>query len=211
MVDDAAGTAGAGGGPPSFPGGGSESAPRVPPPPPPSYPPPPPGGYPAPQMGMGRPGVAPYASWGLRLGGYLIDAVIFVVVNGILQALLRKSNLLVLNHTMTQQGVVHHQRFDFLVYGIGGILFLIYCTVLVGGPRGQTVGMMAVGARAVRHESNAVVGYGKAFWRSLVAILLGYTVIVGLLDLLWPLWDAKNQTLHDKAARTVVIRTRNPG
>jgi uncharacterized RDD family membrane protein YckC len=34
---------------------------------------------------------------------------------------------------------------------------------------------------------------------------------VGLLDVLWPLWDAKNQTLHDKAVGTVVLRTRNAG
>jgi len=26
------------------------------------------------------------------------------------------------------------------------------------------------------------------------------------LDLLWPLWDRRNQTLHDKAAGTVVLR-----
>jgi uncharacterized RDD family membrane protein YckC len=216
MVDEANGAAV--GGAPSFPGGTSEGAPPMPPPmppPPPSYPAPPPGGYPPPQGGYGAgPGLlggSPYASWGLRVGGYLIDGVIFVVVNFILQALFRRSNVLVLHHVMTQRGVVHHQRYDFLVYGLGAIFFLIYCTVLVGGPRGQTVGMMAVGARAVRDESNAVVGYGRAFWRSLVALLLGYTVIVGLLDVLWPLWDKKNQTLHDKAVGTVVLRTRNAG
>jgi uncharacterized RDD family membrane protein YckC len=216
MVDEANGAAG--GGAPSYPGGTSEGPPPMPPPmpppPPPSYPAPPPGGYPPPQGGFGAgPGLlgAPYASWGLRVGGYLIDGVILFVVNLILQALFRRSNVLVLHNTMTTGGVVHHQRYDFLVYGLSAILFLIYCTVLVGGPRGQTVGMMAVGARAVRNGSGAVVGYGKAFLRSLVALLLGYTVIVGILDLLWPLWDKKNQTLHDKAVGTVVLRTRNAG
>jgi uncharacterized RDD family membrane protein YckC len=215
MVDEANGAAG--GGAPSYPGGSSEGALPMPPPmppPPPSYPAPPPGGYPPPQGGFGvgtRLLGAPYASWGLRVGGYLIDGVIFLVVNFILQALFRRSNVLVLHNVMTTRGVVHHQRYDFLVYGLGAIFFLIYCTVLVGGPRGQTVGMMAVGARAVRDESNAVVGYARAFWRSLVALLLGYTVIVGLLDVLWPLWDKKNQTLHDKAVGTVVLRTRNAG
>ena len=29
--------------------------------------------------------------------------------------------------------------------------------------------------------------------------------------MLWPLWDSKNQTLHDKAVGTVVIRIRNAG
>jgi uncharacterized RDD family membrane protein YckC len=215
MVDEANGAAG--GGVPSYPGGTSEGAPPMPPPmppPPPSYPAPPPGGYPPPQGGFGAgPGLlgAPYASWGLRVGGYLIDGVIFFVVNLILQALFRRSNVLVLHNAMTTRGVVHHQRYDFLVYGLSAVFILIYCTILVGGPRGQTVGMMAVGARAVRNESSAVVGYGKAFLRTLVSLLLGYTVIVGILDVLWPLWDAKNQTLHDKAVGTVVLRTRNAG
>ena len=130
MVDEANGAAG--GGAPSFPGGTSEDAPRLPPPmppPPPSYPTPPPGGYPPPQgdFGAGLLGASPYASWGLRVGGYLIDGVIFLVVNFILQALFRRSNVLVLHNAMTTRGVVHHQRYDFLVYGIGAIFFLIYC------------------------------------------------------------------------------------
>jgi uncharacterized RDD family membrane protein YckC len=29
--------------------------------------------------------------------------------------------------------------------------------------------------------------------------------LVRVLDALWPLWDSKRQTLHDKLARTVVI------
>jgi uncharacterized RDD family membrane protein YckC len=37
----------------------------------------------------------------------------------------------------------------------------------------------------------------------IVAIALLY----GLIDNLWPLWDRRNQTLHDKFARTIVIMT----
>jgi uncharacterized RDD family membrane protein YckC len=29
--------------------------------------------------------------------------------------------------------------------------------------------------------------------------------------MLFPLWDKKRQTLHDKVAKSVVIRTRPPG
>ena len=113
---------------------------------------------------------APYASWGLRVGGYLIDGVIFLVVNFILQALFRRSNVLVLHNVMTTRGVVHHQRYDFLVYGLGAIFFLIYCTVLVGGPRGQTVGMMAVGVagRARRVQCRGRLRPGRSggpWWR----------------------------------------------
>jgi uncharacterized RDD family membrane protein YckC len=33
--------------------------------------------------------------------------------------------------------------------------------------------------------------------------------LFSLLDSLWPLWDDKNQALHDKAARTNVVRVRD--
>jgi len=36
--------------------------------------------------------------------------------------------------------------------------------------------------------------------------LLGW--VYSLLDDLWPLWDGQRQALHDKAARTNVVRTR---
>jgi uncharacterized RDD family membrane protein YckC len=225
MVDEADGAAG--GGPPSFPGTGSEGAPAVPPSmpssmpppmPPPSYPPPPTGGYPPPppQPGYGSapgmPGVAPYASWGLRLGGFLIDIVILGVVQAILDGVFfRHSSTLTVRMTMTNNGVVHHNTFSFLALIIGFVIDVAYATVLIGGPGGKTVGMMAVGVRCVRDETHEVVGYGKALGRSLVETVFRLTVIVGLLDDLWPLWDRKNQTLHDKVVSTVVIRTRNPG
>ncbi len=100
---------------------------------------------------------------------------------------------------------------------ITAVLYIAYGTVLCGSARGQTVGMMAVGVRAVRDESFAVLGYGRALARaviegffrllSLLSIFLG---IVWLLDMLWPLWDGKRQTLHDKVGGSVVLRVRAP-
>jgi uncharacterized RDD family membrane protein YckC len=203
--------------------------PPAPPPAPPSYPSAPSGGYPPPsggQYGAG-PGYgygygygngnglaqgAPYAGWGTRLGGWLIDAVIFVVVQLIVGAVLRHSNALTVHFTITNNGTIHRDRIDFLVYIVTLVLAIIYATVLIGGPRGQSVGMMAVGIRAVRDGAPDVpAGYGKAFGRSFLEQVLRFTVIIWILDMLWPLWDGKNQTLHDKAAGTVVLRIRSTG
>jgi len=42
-----------------------------------------------------------------------------------------------------------------------------------------------------------------------LSLVLGSVLwIYGLLDLLWPLWDGKKQALHDKVARTNVVRSR---
>jgi uncharacterized RDD family membrane protein YckC len=168
---------------------------------------------PPPSAGSVGPVAGAYASWGIRLGGWLIDTVIFAVVQAILNAVLRHSTTLSVRYTMMAHngGAQRHGRFSILALLIAVVLTIIYCTVLVGGRRGQTVGMMAVGVRAVRDGTFDGVGYSKAFWRSLLEQILRVTVIIGLLDDLFPLWDAKRQTLHDKAVGTVVIRVRNAG
>lgn len=215
-----------GGGPPSFPGSAPPPppvpAPEAPTPAPPSYPgggyppppPPPPGQYG--QYGQptyGVPQTSPYASWGARVGGWLIDFVIFIVVNGIISAALRHSNAGALHFTVTTNHgtVIHHDRFSFLALIIVAVLGIAYSTLLCGSARGQTVGMMAVGARAVRADGHTVLGYGPALGRAVLEQVFRFTIIIWILDMLFPLWDARNQTLHDKAAGSVVIRVRNAG
>jgi uncharacterized RDD family membrane protein YckC len=158
----------------------------------------------------------PYASWGLRLGGYLIDAVVFFVVAVVLYLPFHHSHTLVL-HMMARRGV-RRRSISAVPILLSGVLYLVYATILCGGRRGQTVGMMAVGVRVVRDGSSEVLGYGKALGRalleqvfrllSLAIFLLG---IVWLVDMLFPLWDKKRQTLHDKVVGSVVIRTRLTG
>jgi len=70
---------------------------------------------------------------------------------------------------------------------------------------------MAVGVRVVRADGFGVLGYGPAFARALVEQVFRYTVIVWLIDMLFPLWDGRRQTLHDKVVASVVIGIRNAG
>jgi uncharacterized RDD family membrane protein YckC len=148
----------------------------------------------------------------LRLGGWLIDTVIFAVVQGVVAAILPKRGALVVHYTMSMHnGTTRHNHISFLAIIITVILAIIYATVLVGGRRGQTVGMMAVGVRCVTDAGGAQIGMGKAFGRALLEEVLRVTVIIWILDMLWPLWDKKRQTLHDKAVGSVVIRSRNAG
>lgn len=219
-------------GPPSFPGNAppppQTMPPRMPPTAPPSYPAPPAAGgtYPAPQDpyppphygGSGGQLGPPYATWGTRLGGYLIDLVIFIPVLIILAVLFRHTHVATVHFSMRTNGVQHRRSISLLSFIVTGVASLIYGTVLVGGKRGQTVGMMAVGIRAVRDGTHDMVGYGRAFGRALVEevfrLLGSATIILGvvwLLDMLFPLWDKKRQTLHDKIAKTVVLRVRNVG
>ena len=169
-----------------------------------------------PTNGAGGTVGAPYATWGIRLGGYLIDFVILIPVFVILALAFRHTHVLTVHFNTRKNGETTRRTFSLLSILVTGLVYLAYTTILCGGPRGQTVGMMAVGVRVVRDGTLEVIGYGRAFLRSLVeqifrllaltTILLG---IVWLVDMLFPLWDKKRQTLHDKIAQTVVLRVRN--
>jgi uncharacterized RDD family membrane protein YckC len=63
-----------------------------------------------------------------------------------------------------------------------------------------------------------VLGYGRALARAvvegvfrLIELLFVILGLIWLLDMLFPLWDAKRQTLHDKVAGSVVLRLRPAG
>jgi uncharacterized RDD family membrane protein YckC len=81
-----------------------------------------------------------------------------------------------------------------------------YQIILIGGYGGRTIGNRVLGTIVVNARTGAPASYDKAVPRSLVEFVLGITIIGGILDALWPLWDRQNQTLHDKAAGTVVLR-----
>ncbi len=179
-------------------------------PPPPMGPPPqfpPPGGFAQPGMKVSVTG-QPLASWGIRVGGALIDGVIFAVLNFILQAAFHKSQTLRLHYVMTNNGTTKTGSISFLVLILAAVIYLLYGTLMIGA-RGQTIGMMAVGIRAVRDVDGGPVGPGKAFVRSLAQLIMSWTFILILLSDLWPLWDAKRQTLQDKVVGSVVIRVRS--
>jgi len=75
------------------------------------------------------------------------------------------------------------------------------------GLTGQTLGKMALHIRVVDATTGAPIGVPRAMLRYLVYALLWIAcVIPGLVNVLSPLWDPRNQAWHDKAARSVVVR-----
>ncbi len=219
---DPGGTAGPG--PSSFPD--NPTTPPPPPPPvssapPPQYPAGPgqyPGAYPpppSPQWESGQAGPV-YATWGIRAGGYLIDFVIFAAVTVVLALLMRHSQTLQV-HFMMKRGANRQRTFSALPFIISALLYLVYGTIFCGSRRGQTVGMMAVGVRAVRDGTFERLGYTRAGVRALAESLLRslellnpFLLVVWLIDVLYPLWDGKRQTLHDKVGGSVVLRGQPP-
>nr|WP_272917524.1 RDD family protein [Nocardioides flavescens] len=84
--------------------------------------------------------------------------------------------------------------------------------------RQATPGKLALGLRVRLRERPGRMGFGTVALRWLAQFGVGIVnlvplvgTLVGLysiLDLLWPLWDSKKQAIHDKVAKTNVVRTR---
>lgn len=207
--------------PPPPPAGGYYPPPGATTPPPGSYPPP--GGYPQQtgygfqQPGSGSPGYAygspgygagptpQLANYGARLGGWLIDWVIFFVIFfaiGLATGGLKSQH--VANSTSTS-----HLHINVALEVVNVVVVILYGTFLCGGPRGQTIGMMATKVRCVNAaDASAPIGYGKAAGRALVEYLFAVVFFIPwVLDMLWPIWDRQNQTLHDKVVSVVVVKT----
>ena len=138
-------------------------------------------------------------------------AVSFIFESQIIEIPFRAANIGRINFHVntTDNGVTTVHFYHYSVIGgiLGVLITLLYGAILCGSARGQTVGMMAVGARAVNEQTGQSIGFGMALWRAFFEYLLFLVCIIPwVVDMLWPAWDSRNQTLHDKVAKTVVIK-----
>ncbi|MEW1779124.1 RDD family protein [Streptomyces sp. NPDC086777] len=140
------------------------------------------GGYGYPQQGYGA--TPPYANWGQRFGGTIVDGLVFLVPY-ILVLFSSKAAVL---------GI------------IGGlaILGIAIWQLIMEGRTGQTIGKKALGIRLVKEATGQPIGVGMAFVRRIAHILDSLACYLGWL---WPAWDSKRQTFADKVCGTIVIRS----
>ena len=134
-----------------------------------------------------------YGSWIQRVGGYLIDALITAPF-GILAALLGRG-------TDAETGLPTFNAM-YWVFTALAILVSGYNRWWLGGKTGQSWGRKALGLRLISEQTGQPIGVGMAFVRDLAHIIDSVICYIGWL---FPLWDAKKQTLADKIVKTVVV------
>ena len=141
------------------------------------------------------------ADWWTRAGAFVVDQLIV--------------GALALALSFAATGVVHDPGKtggSLAFYAIVATVASLYAPLLMArrGPRnGQTLGKQLVGIRVVRTDGQPV-GFWLGVLRTVVAqqLLIGLTFyLYAIVDYLWPLRDPQNQALHDKIARTWVLRT----
>ena len=155
--------------------------------------PPPPGygqpyGYPEGAMPQGMP---PLADWSQRATAFILDNGVAIAAGWIAGG--------DINHTID------------VVLGLiafAGVVWAIINAVRAGRD-GQSYGKRVMGIRLARLADGQPIGAGLGFLRLFLNWILWVAcVIPGALNLLWPLWDSKNQTWSDKIAKSVVVKTR---
>ena len=141
-----------------------------------------PGGYPNQPPGYSnQPAAVPYANWGQRAGGYLIDAVPVAILAWI---------------------GVSISLTVYLLFVLVGLVYTGYNRWYLGGTTGQSYGKRALKLRLISEQTGQPIGPLMAFVRDICHILDTLACYVGWL---FPLWDAKRQTFADKILNTIVI------
>ncbi|MGF1432238.1 RDD family protein [Kitasatospora sp. LaBMicrA B282] len=194
-------------------------------------------GYPqqgAPGYGFPQQAAAPYgyapaappvlASWGARVGAYIIDSlVVFVpfMICYFIGIAMVVSSVATSVPTCTTPDPSDPSSVPICTpinagattsLSGGGLAIILVGAVLTLGlgiwqlvreGQGQSLGKKAVGIRLVREIDGQPLGFGMAFVRKLAHFLDSFLCGLGYL---WPLWDDKGQCFADKVTSSLVIR-----
>jgi uncharacterized RDD family membrane protein YckC len=156
-----------------------------------------------------------FAGFWRRVGGFLIDYLLLAVVVSL------------------PFSALHNHRLTGIMVAIASFF---YWSLMLTYANGQTLGMRVTQVRTVNATDRGPVMIAQAGARTglycVLSLLTAFEHVVLyknptiaekatenhqlavyflyglplLLDLLWPIWDKKNQTLHDKFGRTLVIK-----
>lgn len=174
----------------------------------------------------------PLAGWWQRFGAYLLDSILTFVLGTLLSLPFLGEIVDALRDFLSEsmeaarKGVPGPSAFEiyqghmsaFVAQALIGLLVVLTYHALCLRLRGATLGMSVAGIAVRRLEGPGRLPWGTVAMRvgtqygptaisvvPLVGTLAGLYVLI---DGLWPLWDARRQALHDKAAGTQVVRTR---
>ncbi len=169
--------------------------------------------YTTPSYGAaGGTSTANLASWGQRVGAYLLDMVITGVPTAVIYAI---------GFGIVMAGAPKTDRYGYAVEGtgngglaaLGGLVIFVGWLIGLGlaiwnrwinGGKGQSWGKKKMGLWLVKADTGQPIGAGMAFVRDLAHMLDSFACSIGWL---FPLWDEKRQTFSDKVVGTLVTTT----
>ncbi len=182
-----------------------------PPPPPGNIPPPPPGGYPPATGGYGAdlPQEA-YTPWLTRVLAWLIDILPVAILEAIGYGLLIGTRETVCITDSSEYelgefcatGASTLGQVSFTITWILALVYLIWNYGYRQGTTGSSIGKGILKFKVVAESTGQPIGFGPSILRQLAHAVDAVICYIGFL---FPLWDAKRQTLADKLMKTVCL------
>ncbi|WP_233211596.1 RDD family protein, partial [Mycobacterium sp. shizuoka-1] len=165
---------------------------------------------PPPPPGAGVLPTAAYTPWIKRVGAYIIDVIPIVILSGVGQGLAVAtgennctSNSLDNNYSVycTSQPSTLGLILSF-VFGLAGFAFAIWNLGYRQGTTGSSIGKSVLKFKVISEKTGQPIGFGLSIVRQLAHFV---DAIICYIGYLFPLWDAKRQTLADKIMTTVCV------
>ncbi|HEY5150614.1 MAG TPA: RDD family protein [Mycobacterium sp.] len=209
-----------GGFPPPPPGGGYQPPPpaggNYPPPPPPQggYAPPPPGvGFgapPAPGQPIGQLPQTAYTPWVTRVIAWIIDYIPYMIVVGIgygIEAATQETACVTdsSEYNLGEFCATGNSALGVAAFSVAVLIGLAYLLWNYGyrqGTTGSSIGKSIMKFKVVSEKTGQPIGFGLSIVRQLAHFV---DAIICYIGYLFPLWDAKRQTLADKIMTTVCL------
>jgi uncharacterized RDD family membrane protein YckC len=179
-----------------------------------AYPPPPPsaGGYAPPPPGPAIRALPTesYTPWVTRVLAFLIDNIPAAVVLGIgalIQALTVQQSCVndITQYDVNQYCVSQQSGIGMLANGLAWLVAVAYLVWNYGyrqGTTGSSLGKSVMKFKVVSETTGQPIGFGMSVVRQLAHFV---DQIICYIGYLFPLWDAKRQTLADKIMTTVCL------
>jgi uncharacterized RDD family membrane protein YckC len=177
------------------------------------YPPPPPssGGYtpPPPGPAIRTLPTESYAPWLTRALAFIIDILPYIVVYAIgiwiYVATRQRSCVNIAQYNVNQYCATQASTIGMLAQWVTSLVGLVYLVWNYGyrqGTTGSSLGKSVMQVKVVSEVTGEPLGFGMSVVRQVAHFVDAVICFIGFL---FPLWDAKRQTLADKIMTTVVL------
>ena len=151
-----------------------------------------------------------YTPWFTRVLAYLIDALPTAVLAGIGQGVLvaTGNNECVRNTSGSSYDISCVSQPTGLgltaavIFGLAAVAFAVWNLGYRQGTTGSSIGKSVMKFKVVGEQTGQPIGFGKSILRQFAHIA---DAIICNIGYLFPLWDAKRQTIADKIMSTICL------
>ncbi|MDG5486167.1 RDD family protein [Mycolicibacterium gadium] len=175
-----------------------------------SQPPPPPAG----DFAQGVPSIAPvvtgsdYTPWFTRVLAYVIDSIpvyLLTAIGGVVLYIFQPTETLCVAEAFCATGRNGPSTTAWIIFSLCvlvAVAFTLWNFVVRQGNTGSSIGKQIMDFKVVDEQTQQPIGVGKSLLRQ---IAHGIDALICYIGFLFPLWDAKRQTIADKLLKTVCV------